>query len=81
MTAQDTDWNDRDIRIIDGYATADFSEQFRLKIGLTKLPLTRANLDDCFAPLSQDRSMFVYSAYGSSPAPGPGAAVAAELGG
>jgi hypothetical protein len=68
VTAQDTDWNDRDIRIIDGYATADFAEQFRLKIGLTKLPLTRANLDDCFSPLSQDRSFFVYSAYGSSPA-------------
>jgi hypothetical protein len=68
VTAQDTDWNDRDIRIIDAYATADFSEQFRLKIGLTKLPLTRANLDDCFAPLSQDRSFFVYSAYGTSPA-------------
>ncbi len=68
VTAQDTDWNDRDIRIIDAYATADFSEQFRLKIGLTKLPLTRANLDDCFSPLSQDRSFFVYSAYGSSPA-------------
>jgi hypothetical protein len=68
LTAQDVDWNDRDIRIIDGYAIADFSEQFRMKIGLTKLPLTRANLDDCFGPLSQDRSMFVYSAYGSSPA-------------
>lgn len=68
LTAQDVDWNDRDIRIIDGYAIADFSEQFRLKVGLTKLPLTRANLDDCFGPLSQDRSMFVYSAYGSSPA-------------
>jgi hypothetical protein len=68
VTAQDTDWNDRDIRIIDGYATADFNEKFRLKIGLTKLPLTRANLDDCFAPLSQDRSFFVYSAYGTSPA-------------
>jgi hypothetical protein len=30
--------------------------------------LTRANLDDCFGPLTLDRSMFVYSAYGSSPA-------------
>ena len=68
VTAQDTDWNDRDIRIIDAYATADFSEQFRLKVGLTKLPITRANLDDCFAPLSQDRSFFVYTAYGTSPA-------------
>ena len=68
VTAQDVDWNDRDVRIIDGYAIANFSEQVNFKVGLTKLPLTRANLDDCFAPLSQDRSLFVYSAYGSSPA-------------
>lgn len=68
LTGQDMDPNDRDVRIIDAYATADYSDAFRLKIGLTKLPMTRANLDDCFAPLSQDRSMFVYTAYGSSPA-------------
>lgn len=68
VTAQDTDWNDRDVRIIDGYGIANYAEEFNLKIGLTKIPLTRANLDDCFAPLSQDRSMFVYSAYGTSPA-------------
>lgn len=68
VTAQDTDWNDRDVRIIDGYGIANYAEGFNLKIGLTKIPLTRANLDDCFAPLSQDRSMFVYSAYGTSPA-------------
>lgn len=68
VTAQDTDWNDRDIRIIDGYGIANYAEEFNLKIGLTKIPLTRANLDDCFAPLSQDRSLFVYSAYGTSPA-------------
>ena len=59
VTAQDTDWNDRDIRIIDAYAIANFSEGFNLKVGLTKIPLTRANLDDCFGPLSLDRSMFV----------------------
>jgi hypothetical protein len=68
LAAQDTDWNDRDIRIIDAYGIADYSDAFHLKVGLTKIPLTRANLDDCFAPLSLDRSMFVYSAYGSSPA-------------
>jgi hypothetical protein len=68
VTAQDTDWNDRDIRIIDAYAIANFTEGFKLKVGLTKIPLTRANLDDCFAPLSLDRSMFVYTPYGSSPA-------------
>lgn len=68
VSAQDVDGNDRDIRIIDAYGIANFKESFNLKIGLTKIPLTRANLDDCFAPLSLDRSMFVYSAYGSSPA-------------
>ncbi|ACD94897.1 selenite/tellurite reduction operon porin ExtI [Trichlorobacter lovleyi] len=68
LSQQDTDWNDRDIRIIDAYAIANFNEHINLKVGLTKIPLSRANLDDCFAPLSQDRSMFVYSAYGSSPA-------------
>lgn len=68
LAAQDNDWNDRDIRIIDAYAIANFNEHLNLKVGLTKIPLTRANLDDCFAPLSQDRSMFVYSAYGNSPA-------------
>lgn len=68
VTAQDTDWNDRDVRIIDGYGIGNYAEGFNLKIGLTKIPLTRANLDDCFAPLSQDRSLFVYSAYGTSPA-------------
>jgi hypothetical protein len=68
LSAQDTDWNDRDVRIIDAYAIANFSPALNLKVGLTKIPLTRANLDDCFAPLSQDRSMFVYSAFGTSPA-------------
>lgn len=68
VTLQDVDANDRDVRIIDGYAIANYSEKLNFKIGLTKLPLTRANLDDCFAPLSQDRSMFAYSAYGTSPA-------------
>jgi len=68
VTGQDTNPDDRDVRIIDAYVTADLSDALNFKIGLTKIPLTRANLDDCFAPLSQDRSMFVYTAYGSSPA-------------
>ncbi len=68
LAAQDVDWNDRDVRIIDAYGIADFMPAFNLKVGLTKIPLTRANLDDCFAPLSLDRSMFVYTAYGTSPA-------------
>ncbi len=68
LSQQDTDWNDRDVRIIDAYAIANFNEHINLKVGLTKIPLSRANLDDCFAPLSQDRSMFVYSPFGTSPA-------------
>ena len=65
---QPNDWNDRDIRIIDGYVIGNFSEAANMKLGLTKIPLTRANLDDCFAPLSLDRSMFVYTPNGGSPA-------------
>lgn len=68
LAAQDVDWNDRDVRIIDAYGIANYRPEFNLKVGLTKIPLTRANLDDCFSPLSLDRSIFVYSAYGSSPA-------------
>ena len=68
VTLQDVDANDRDIRIIDGYAIANYYDSLNFKIGLTKIPLTRANLDDCFSPLSQDRSMWAYSAYGTSPA-------------
>jgi hypothetical protein len=37
-----------------------------MKLGLTKIPLTRANLDDCFSPLSLDRSNYVYSPFGTS---------------
>lgn len=68
LTAQDVDWNDRDVRIIDSYIIANLKPALNLKVGLTKLPVTRANLDDCFAPLSLDRSMFDYNAYGTSPA-------------
>ena len=41
------------------------SDQFNLKVGLTKIPLTRANLDECFSPLSSERSAFVYSPFGT----------------
>ena len=60
------DSNDRDIRIIDAYVIGNFSEAMNMKLGLTKIPLTRANLDDCFAPLSLDRSNYVYSPFGAS---------------
>ncbi len=60
--------NDRDIRIIDTYAIANFSPAVNFKVGLTKLPISRANLVDCFAPLTFDRSNFTYNAYGVSAA-------------
>jgi hypothetical protein len=60
------DSNDRDIRIIDAYVIGNFNEAINMKLGLTKIPLTRANLDDCFAPLSLDRSNYVYSPFGAS---------------
>ncbi len=52
---------DRSVKIIDAYIIGDFDTHLRMKLGLTKIPLTRANLTDCFAPLSLDRSMFVYT--------------------
>jgi hypothetical protein len=60
------DSKDRDIRIIDAYVIGNFSEAMNMKLGLTKIPLTRANLDDCFSPLSLDRSNYVYSPFGAS---------------
>lgn len=36
-----------------------------MKAGLTKIPLTRANLDECFAPLTTERSRFVYTPFGT----------------
>jgi len=53
------------IRLTDGYLIGMFNDQLNIKAGLTKIPLTRANLDECFAPLSHERSSFVYSPYGT----------------
>ena len=53
------------IRLTDGYLIGMFNDQLNIKLGLTKIPLTRANLDECFAPLSHERSSFVYSPYGT----------------
>jgi len=53
------------LSIIDAYGVAMFSDAFNLKVGLSKIPLTRANLDDCYTNLSDDRSSFVYSPFGS----------------
>ncbi len=53
------------IRLTDGYLVGMFNDMLNIKLGLTKIPLTRANLDECFAPLSHERSSFVYSPYGT----------------
>ena len=53
------------IRLTDGYLIGMFNDELNLKVGLTKTPLTRANLDECFAPLSHERSSFVYSPFGT----------------
>lgn len=53
------------IKIIDAYGVAMFSNAFNLKVGLSKIPLTRANLDDCYTNLTDDRSPWVYSPFGS----------------
>ncbi len=53
------------IRLTDGYLIGLIDDAFNVKVGLTKIPLTRANLDECFNPLSHDRSPFVYSPYGT----------------
>jgi hypothetical protein len=47
--------------ILDTYLTADYTDAFRLRAGLTKDQLVRESLENCFAPLSVDRSYFVYT--------------------
>lgn len=60
------DPNDRSVKIIDAYIIGNFADYAHMKLGLTKIPLTRENLIDCFAPLEMDRSMYVYTPYGNS---------------
>lgn len=68
VSGQDTDSNDGNIRLHDGYFIANLRDWLNFKIGLTKIPFTRGNLDGCFDPLGIDRSMFSFSAYGTVPA-------------
>lgn len=53
------------IRLTDGYLIGLIDDTFNMKIGMNKIPLTRANLNACFSPLSTERSAFVYSPYGT----------------
>ncbi|MCF8057562.1 MAG: OprO/OprP family phosphate-selective porin [Desulfocapsa sp.] len=63
--ANSNDKNNSRIRLTDGYLIGLLGDTFNIKLGLTKIPLTRANLDACFAPLTSERSAFVYTPYGT----------------
>lgn len=67
VAAQQTDANDGDIRLHDAYFIANFNDHLNFKIGLTKIPMTRGNLDGCFDPLGIDRSLFAFTGYGTVP--------------
>lgn len=67
VSAADTDNNDANIRLHDAYFIANFNDYVNFRIGLTKIPLTRANLDACFEPLTLDRSLFGFTGYGTTP--------------
>jgi len=47
--------------VLDAYVRADFTDYFRLRVGLTKDQLVRENIEGCFDPLSADRSLFIYT--------------------
>ncbi len=47
--------------MLDTYLTADYTDAFRLRAGLTKDPMVRESNESCFEPLSVDRSYFAYT--------------------
>ncbi len=53
----------KDFNVLDAYFMADFSNSFRVYAGKQKIQLTRENLEDCFEPLSLDRSLFIYTPF------------------
>ena len=53
----------KDFSALDAYFMADFSNYFRIYAGKQKIQLTRENLEDCFEPLSLDRSLFIYTPF------------------
>ncbi len=56
----------KDFSVLDAYFMADFSNSFRIYAGKQKVQLTRENLEDCFVPLSIDRSLFIYTPFNHS---------------
>ena len=47
--------------VLDAFFSADWTDAFRLRVGLTKDPFSRETNEGCFFPLSVDRSLFVYT--------------------
>lgn len=47
--------------VLDAYFMADLSNEFRVYVGKQKIQFTRENLEDCFVPLTLDRSLFIYT--------------------
>jgi len=58
-----TDQPGKDFNVLDAYFMADFSNYFRVYAGKQKIQFTRENLEDCFEPLSLDRSLFIYTPF------------------
>ncbi len=52
-----------DFSVLDAYFMADYANEFRIYAGKHKVQLTRENLEDCFEPLSLDRSLFIYTPF------------------
>jgi Phosphate-selective porin O and P len=51
----------KDFDVIDAFFRGDFTDAFRVRVGLTKDPLIREDNEGCFFPLSVDRSLFIYT--------------------
>ncbi|BET67883.1 hypothetical protein ASA1KI_28010 [Opitutales bacterium ASA1] len=67
VSSDDTDNSQANIRLHDAYFIANYSDALNFKIGMSKIPTTRGNLDGCFDPLGIDRSMWMFTGYGTTP--------------
>jgi len=56
-----SDSTTKNFDVIDTFFTADYTDAFRLRAGLTKDPMIREQNESCFVPLSLDRSNFDYT--------------------
>ncbi len=47
--------------VLDAYFMYEPANEFRIYAGKQKIQFTRENLEDCFVPLTLDRSLFIYT--------------------